>query len=264
MKCLNPIWSRRRHAFVPCNDCYYCKMRKKYEWTCRVIMERLYYKYGYFVTLTYDDLHLPSNKGVSYAHADYFLDRLRDCFKTCNLGFSYYLMSEYGGRSQRPHLHMHLLTDMPQLQVSVMISHLWKHGFIKIGCSTLKSILYTSAFHLLPKEHKNAYPVPNFHIISRGLGKNYADEHADFNFSNNRKVFEFGGFKFNLPPYVSKRMGFMSEKKLQDLDLNEVYRNFMASCDEKGFDFKESMRQWYQYCNNFYDKMIKQGLKNKI
>lgn len=249
---------------MPCNDCYYCKMRKKYEWTCRVIMERLFYKFGYFITLTYDNVHLPADNGVSYNDADYFLDRLRDYFKKVSCGFSYYLMSEYGGRTQRPHYHMHLLTDMPLKEVSVIVSHLWQKGFIKIGRSSLKSILYTSAYHLLPKEHRNAYPRSNFHIFTRGLGKNYADENALFNLSRNRKVFEFGGFRFNLPPYIAKRMGFTSVKTLQDLDLNEVYREFMASCYDKGFDFKESMRQWYHYCNSFYEKMIVKGLKNKI
>lgn len=265
MKCLQPIWSKKRNAFVPCNDCYFCKTRKKFEWVSRLLMERYSYDNGYFITLTYNNDNLPSDSGVSYAHADYFLDELRKKFKNARFGFSYYLMSEYGGRSRRPHYHMHLLTDAPLSFVNSTVSNLWKKGFIKIGTSTLKSIFYTSAFHLLPKEHKEAnYPRPNFHIISRGLGKSYIEQHRDYYNATGRKKFEVMGFSFNLPPYILHKLNIDSLKSLNDLDLMKFKRDFFARSDEHGFSFHDTIVAYAALLDYYYEKSIKSGLKDKI
>lgn len=265
MKCLQPIWSKKRNAYVPCNNCYFCKTRKKFEWTSRVLMERYSYDNGFFITLTYNNENLPKDGGVSYAHADYFIDELRKKFKDARFGFSYYLMSEYGGRSRRPHYHMHLLTDAPLSFVNHVVSKLWNKGFIKIGNSTLKSVLYTSAFHLLPKEHIDSnYPRPNFHIISRGLGKSYIEQHRDYYNATGRRKFDVLGFSFNLPPYILHKLNVDNLYSLADLDLPKFRRDFFARSDAQGFSYKETLDAYAGILDYFYQKSIKSGLKNSL
>ena len=226
-------------------------------------MERLFYDNGYFITLTYNDDNLPLDCGVSYKDADYFIDELRKLFIRNNIGFSYYLMSEYGGRSLRPHYHFHLLTDAPLSFVSQCVSKLWTKGFIKYGRSTLKSILYTSAFHLLPKEHVELnYPKPNFHIMTRGLGKSYIEKHKDYYVKTGRNVFNFGGFTFNLPPYIKNKLGIPSLYTLQSLDVASFKRDFYFSRSDK--DLKSIDMDYHLVCDTLNNKLLKQGLKSKI
>ena len=54
-----------------------------------------------FVTLTYDDDHLPDNQSLELAHWQRFAKQIRD-----NIGpFRYFHCGEYGSITQRPHLH---------------------------------------------------------------------------------------------------------------------------------------------------------------
>lgn len=263
MKCLNPVYSSSRHAYVPCGQCYFCTNRKKYEFVVRCLLERVSYKHGYFITLTYDNEHLPSNKGVSYPDADYFLDNFRRHFHRNGFLFSYYLMSEYGGKSNRPHYHMHLFSDAPLIFVSSSLFSYWKNGFHKIGRTTLKSILYTSAFHLLPKEFRNNYPVSNFHIFSRGLGYGYFKDRlvSSYYKDNERVVFDYAGQSFHLPPYIIKKLGICNNRDLRSLNLHEVKNAFYLKKIEDGMH-SGIWKQWEFFVNHLEEKQRKQGLKS--
>lgn len=264
MKCLSPRFSSVQNAYVPCGQCYYCRQRKKYEWVCRSLMERFSFDNGYFITLTYDNEHLPEDRGVSKWHAKYFLDEMRKVFLAHEIPYSYYLMSEYGGRSQRAHYHMHLFTDAPLSFVSSVVSSLWKYGFNKIGTTTLKSVLYTSAFHLLPKEHMDKYPKPNFHMMTRGLGKNFVDKWKSYYQQHDRRVFEFSGFKFNLPPYIRDSFGLPKDSfTTRDLDLWSVKNEFYLGRIKEGRHSRIYV-DWDLFVNHMNNKLVVKGLKNKI
>lgn len=43
---------------IPCSQCLDCRLKYSREWAARIMIEAKQYKYNYFVTLTYDDLHL--------------------------------------------------------------------------------------------------------------------------------------------------------------------------------------------------------------
>lgn len=44
---------------LPCRHCVGCRLSKSREWANRVVMEQTYHDDAWFVTLTYDDEHLP-------------------------------------------------------------------------------------------------------------------------------------------------------------------------------------------------------------
>lgn len=46
---------------IPCGHCIDCRLSKGKEWSARCMLETQYYNDCYFLTLTYDDEHLPSN-----------------------------------------------------------------------------------------------------------------------------------------------------------------------------------------------------------
>lgn len=63
IKCLKPvvIWNKyiNERMIVDCGKCAACKMRKAANLTTKCEMENQVHKYCYFITLTYDNKHLP-------------------------------------------------------------------------------------------------------------------------------------------------------------------------------------------------------------
>ncbi|CAJ0590973.1 unnamed protein product [Cylicocyclus nassatus] len=93
---------------VPCGKCVNCIDNRQSEKVTRALMET--YTSGdvpYYVTLTYNPLHLPKDKCLRPTDTVNFLKRLRQ--KLVRLGYDcklkYYLCGEYGSKFGRPHYH---------------------------------------------------------------------------------------------------------------------------------------------------------------
>lgn len=138
-KCLHPVF--KNHTFHPCGECRYCRMNETRDWAVRTCNEQRYYKYGSFVTLTYDNKKVAENPydkdyydkplvwSLHYQDLKDFLGRLRDQYeynadlilvdKTKIIGkknprvypeFKYMGCGEYGDEfTHRPHWHICLL-----------------------------------------------------------------------------------------------------------------------------------------------------------
>ena len=86
---------------LPCGKCLACRLNHAKEWAVRCMLESLYHDENYFVTLTYDDEHLPVDGKLHKKHYQDFLKRLRassGCFR-------YFGCGEYGSLNKRPHYH---------------------------------------------------------------------------------------------------------------------------------------------------------------
>lgn len=70
-----------------------CKVNRTSEWTLRLCHELNSWAYASFVTLTYDDEHLPSDKALHKKEVQNFMKRLR---KYSGLKLRYYAVGEYG------------------------------------------------------------------------------------------------------------------------------------------------------------------------
>ena len=100
---------------VPCGQCLECRLQQTREWSDRCVLESKNSEYNYFVTLTYDDNHLPAHASLVPEHATQFINLLRKYFKRklkFNGKIRYLLSGEYGGTSLRPHFHI-LLFNCP-------------------------------------------------------------------------------------------------------------------------------------------------------
>lgn len=111
MNCRFPIVQRTRTGKpvrVPCGKCLCCQVNTRSEWTLRLIHEHAFHKYATFLTLTYDDDHLPSNNSLSKRDLQNFMKRLRINFSRAGLSnkFVYYAAGEYGDKTFRPHYHL--------------------------------------------------------------------------------------------------------------------------------------------------------------
>lgn len=120
---------------VPCGHCLECRIQKSKDWANRMMMEFPYHEKAYFLTLTYNDAHVPMSSYRDPGTGDYYpvqslnyddtknwLKRLRKAFEKLYGSpvkfnkddpstwrdprrISYYLCGEYGGKTFRPHYH---------------------------------------------------------------------------------------------------------------------------------------------------------------
>lgn len=111
---------REGFQFVPvkCGHCLECRRSHAQEWADRCTLEAVQYKYNYFLTLTYDDRHLPRNGCQStLKRKDFqdFMKRLRKAFPDSKLKVFY--CGEYGDQSTRPHYHA-IIFNLPLSDLS--------------------------------------------------------------------------------------------------------------------------------------------------
>lgn len=100
---------------IPCRKCALCRKRNAREWMFRAVAETQHSRtVPYFITLTYNNLHRPSD-GVNKEDVQKFLKRLRQILARDH-GFTeeirYFAAAEYGSHTKLPHYHL-ILWNMP-------------------------------------------------------------------------------------------------------------------------------------------------------
>lgn len=109
MKCPYPVVIKHeklgKYIEVPCGKCIICQRNLVADWAFRLRYEAESSKSVFFVRLSYDNEHLPTNNGyptLQIADLQKFFKKLR---KT-GLQFRYFAVGEYGGQFGRPHYHV--------------------------------------------------------------------------------------------------------------------------------------------------------------
>lgn len=189
---------------VPCGKCPECVRAYKYSWVGRCLAEAETTPYSYFVTLTYDDLHVisrPEKKEMQN-----FINRLRKFIK-CR----YLAVGELGTLSNRAHYHLILfcqepIKDLailkrgePPLFTSDLLSHCWDYkGYVSVGQANAQTFAYTLGY-ILTKEKKTA-----FKMQSQGLGSAYFSSLKDQYFLGNGKG---EAITVSLPRFLKEKYG---------------------------------------------------------
>lgn len=101
---------------IPCGKCIGCRLEYSRQWANRCLLELKEHDSAYFVTLTYNDWHVPISQYVNketgelcdvqtLRKRDYqlFMKRLRKAFPNDKIRF--YAAGEYGPKTLRPHYH---------------------------------------------------------------------------------------------------------------------------------------------------------------
>lgn len=109
-----------------------------------------------FVTLTYDDQHLPHPNSLHLPHLQRFLKRLRRAIEPQRLRF--YAAGEYGERFQRPHYHIAIFgwDDPKKISLgtrngfpiwrSELIEAKWQKGRSEVGVLCFESAAYVARY----------------------------------------------------------------------------------------------------------------------
>lgn len=92
--------------YVPCGQCQPCRVHKKLLWASRIQLEAQCHSQSVFLTLTYDDEHLPENGSLKPDDIANWLKRIRKAMEPLRL--RYFACGEYGSTTWRPHYHVAL------------------------------------------------------------------------------------------------------------------------------------------------------------
>lgn len=178
---------------IPCGKCVGCRLEQSRQWAVRCMHEKRLHNASTFVTLTYDDKHLPSNRSLVKSDLQNFMKRLRH---ETGPGLRFFGCGEYGDKSDRPHYHVLLLNASFEdqkvsatgakysLYTSNKLSKLWTFGNHVLGDVTFESCAYVARYCV--KKNQNGKTVsdgrtPEFLVMSRrpGIGAGYFNKYTD-------------------------------------------------------------------------------------
>nr|WEW54385.1 MAG: replication initiation protein [Microvirus Sku121] len=263
---------------VPCGICDECLKARAKDWSTRIIMESKLYKSNYFVTLTYDDEHLP---GINLVKDEIskFNKKLKVYLQRAGKpsNFRFYGVGEYGSHSARPHYHVIYfnleLDDLKfykstengdLLYTSKFMEDCWSKGFVVIGDVTPYSADYVSRYvdkkRLLTPSQKEELKAkgiePEFSVMSRrpGIGA-YAYDYMKELMLNNENVPLPKGLNSNVPLYYSKK--FKENENFDLVEAVQVQRDFNSSVA------KFSRLQQAEYAHMRIDQLNDREVKAK-
>lgn len=220
-----------RSLTIPCGQCVGCRLERSRQWAVRCMHESQMHDANSFVTLTYDDDHLPRDHSLTYRHFQLFMKRVR---RNLNARVRFYMCGEYGETYSRPHYHACLFGFRPgdlypwrksgagfQLYRSPMLEKLWPRGSVEVGDVTFESAAYVARYimkKVTGKEAENHYAivdpdtgeiynrVPEFTRMSLkpGIGASWFEKYKSEVFPLDRVVVR--GVECKPPRYYTDRL----------------------------------------------------------
>ena len=97
----HPARSNGEKVEIPCGRCTGCAADRAKDWATRMYNESTLHERNAFLTLTYNDQHLPFDNKLRKSDMQDFIRSLRDRGNKLR----YFACGEYGGRFHRPHYH---------------------------------------------------------------------------------------------------------------------------------------------------------------
>lgn len=243
-----PIKDNSCKIWVPCGQCYACRVNRTSAWVFRLMLELTDWQDACFITLTYDDEHLKSDSLQPDDLKD-FWKRLRKAIEPKKI--RYYACGEYGEENNRPHYHAIVFGLPYNRDTRVLLTKLWKYcdslRFLYdskgVAPVTIDDIAYVAGYcqkkltgELGKKEYEQKGLYPPFSRSSRFLGLNAFEKNLD-------QVKEYGcvfwnGSKMPVPRYFRNK--FDIEVDLDD-DIIKERAKFVY-----GDDYSEDSINFYR------------------
>lgn len=178
MKCVSPVYVRKIGISVPCGKCAFCLKKAIDAWCLRLGHEMEVSSSAFFITLTYDNEHLPPGEDLSKRDLQLFIKRLRKR----NPAIRYFAVGEYGTEKGRPHYHAVIfnLISLDLINASWVDVHGNPIGHIVGDRATMGRIRYMVEYMALPTASNGK--TPPFRVMSRrpGIGFSYVAKWKGF------------------------------------------------------------------------------------
>ncbi|AXL15186.1 replication initiator protein [Microviridae sp.] len=153
---------------IPCGQCIGCRLEKSRQWAMRCMHEAQMHENNCFITLTYDDKHLPSDQSLHHRDFQLFIKRMRKRYPTSTI--RYYMAGEYGENFGRPHYHACIFgfdfhdkklwkrtSSGSFIYRSDDLETLWPFGYSSIGDVNFESAAYVARYIMKKQTGKEAH-----------------------------------------------------------------------------------------------------------
>lgn len=228
---------------LPCGNCLPCRINKSKEWAVRCVLESLGYDDNLFITLTYDDAHIPSDSLLHRDDVQKFIKRLRNKYPV-----RYFGCGEYGTKNKRPHYHLILFgLKLPDLKPignglyeSKIITDLWPYGFNYIGFVSYSSCNYVAGY-ATKKVFNNVSDEFLMASTDPGIGYYWIKEYLPKVLEYDSVFGPFGSSKLaKLPRYFEKiaekldgeKYVEVKAKRLDKSSAINIHKMIIHECDE--------------------------------
>lgn len=235
---------------IPCGKCKGCLKDYVQSWSDRCTFEsQTIGAPSAFVTLTYNDEHLPKDKSVHASECSDFNKRLRrnfDYYSKERRKIKMFWTSEYGSEDFRPHYHYLIFGFDPQSSLDMhCLDKAWSLkkeslGFFTADYLTPARIRYSMKY--VNKEFNVDYYedlekrrlAPLFHSCSNGIGFDWFMQHIDH-------IIKHQGYVVNgkvrpLNRYYADLFRLIDDSK----SLYKVYEPLQQRLKDSGIDWKLS------------------------
>lgn len=228
---------------VGCGHCYNCRINKMRGWIFRLQQEYEVCNSAHFVTLTYEDQHLPISEN---GKASLLKSDVQDFFKklrhTQKMKITYYLVGEYGTRFKRPHYHIILFNVLDQENIFKK----WNKGTVHVGTVTKQSISYTLEYMSKRSDVKKVLRndtwvmedtrLKEFSLYSKGIGSTYVTEETIAYHKRNLKnmyINTYDNSKVSMPRFYRNLLFTEEEKMAQTKIVQKETKKLDVEIDRK-------------------------------
>lgn len=156
---------------IPCGYCLLCREEQARQQAVRITHEAMMHEENAFITLTYDNQHLPPYGALRYEDLVKFWKRVRKyLWKKYKKKLRYYAVGEYGDKTLRPHYHACIfghaftenriiLRETPSLLWwSPELSLAWGQGNnVSVGALNFETARYTASYVTKKLRQKQQY-----------------------------------------------------------------------------------------------------------
>lgn len=240
---------------LPCGRCIGCRLERSRQWAVRCMHEASLYRDNSFITLTYDDDHLPVRGMLDYKEFQRFLRRLRKLCAPREVRF--FMCGEYGELNGRPHFHSLLFNyDFPdqvyektengcKYYSSPTLSRLWPYGNCLIGQLTFESAAYVArytvkkvtgdlaAVHYRREDADGVYQLPpefGHMSLKPGIGARFLDKYRSDVYPHDYVVSR--GHQAKPPRYYDKRLKRADAEALEQVKCAREVQGLARRADE--------------------------------
>ena len=256
--CIKPLtiqnpgtkWTTAKSIQIPCGKCIECKIRYQNQWMIRLYEEAKCHKHILFITLTYNEQKVPFylDKNTGQIFRTVYKDHIQKALKRFRINrerhlkqdatpFKYFITSEYGPSTYRPHYHG-VIFGLSRMDFLPFLND-WRKNYGFFKCTVVKSFddrhKLNACRYVAKYCSKGEFECPyveqgkvnkTFHLISKRLGYGYINKLRKWHLSSifhrfdskhrftseylddilSRKNYQMGSFCYQLPRYYSNKI----------------------------------------------------------